>query len=1136
MKKIKLKFWLSITALAFLFASNSESQQILQGHVPAVMTKLGLQPIGRLDSTIHLALAVGLPLQNQAALNSLLQQLYDPASTNYHRWLTPEQFTAQFCPTDGDYQALIAFVKRNGLTVTTTHPNRVILDINGTVSNIEKIFHVNMRVYQHPKEARTFYAPDAEPSLDLAVPILHISGMDNYSLPHPSSKRMSPNAQPQSGSGPGGSYRGGDFRAAYVPGTSLTGSGQSVGLLEFDGYYASDITKYENQTGLPNVPLTIVPVDSGVSTPGGNNVEVCLNIEMAISMAPGLSRIYVYEAPLSTGLWVDLLNRMANDNLAKQLSCSYSFGSPDPRAEGIFQQLSVQGQSFFTASGDYNAYDPSTNAIYFPCEDTNITQVGGTTLSTTGPGGSYISETVWNSGSFGSGGGISTRYSIPSWQKGVNMSTNNGSTTMRNIPDVALTANNIWVTYNNGDSIVVSGTSCAAPLWAGFTALVNQQLAANGQNPIGFINKAIYGIGEESAYASDFHDITTGNNTWSGSPNKFYAVAGYDLCTGWGTPKGQALINDLSTTIAWSGNVIMNQSFTVNSGTTLRILPVTNISFAIGASLNVNGVLNAQGTSSQPITFTRSGSSGNWGSIVLSGSGANGSTINYANIQNGTQIDITSASNITISNCHITDNSNIGINVYSSSNFLAQGNTIANTNSASGININGGSNNNCYDNVIYKTNHIQGNIGIMYNASSGNTARNDISWYDRGIEAYNNASIYSIPALSSRNNRITNCNMGLWVGQYSNVVFGVIADTRYGYNSVYSNNYNVYTTNSSTVLAHCNWWGSVPPVGSKFYIGSGCSIDYGYYLSYDPWAGFSLHKEMQSIASIKSAEDSNISAEVNQSNSPDSLITGIVLRSEGRYKEATKFFMSYLNEHPAVQAAYTYLYSCVNEETVSDIIPFFKTLPKQAAEDHELILSHLYLIQGDPTSAKEVNDQIINVKSNTPLSVKAKLNNFYIALYNENDPKAASSILSDVLSKKELSTPIELSLAQNALQTYVDPKTGGTPNFDVKQNSDESVSIDTVKNGLMENYPNPFNPTTTIRYQLSAVSNVSLKVYDVLGREVATLVDGMKEAGYYTANFDGSKLASGVYFTRFVVKPQNGGTPIVQVKKMLLMK
>src|SRR5205814_6477621 len=110
-----------------------------------------------------------------------------------------------------------------------------------------------------PQEKRDFYALEVEPSIDVPVPILEVRGLDNYSLPHPKSKfkplTSSANATPNEGSGPFGSYRGSDFRAAYAPGVSLTGIGQTVGLLQFDGYYANDIAIYEAQAGLPHVPL-----------------------------------------------------------------------------------------------------------------------------------------------------------------------------------------------------------------------------------------------------------------------------------------------------------------------------------------------------------------------------------------------------------------------------------------------------------------------------------------------------------------------------------------------------------------------------------------------------------------------------------------------------------------------------------------------------------------------------------------------------------------------------------------------------------------------------------------------------------------------------------------------------------------
>src|SRR5437016_4799917 len=391
---LRLAGVVSLLALGRPLASSAApSQKQSGGHVPAALARS--QPIGRLPATNQLRLAIGLPLRDPAGLENLLAQLYDPASPNFRQYLTPEEFTARFGPTEQDYQAVKDFAKSNGLTVTVTHPNRVVLDVEATATDIQKAFHLPLRTYRHPREAREFYAPDVEPSVDFALPMLHISGLDNYSLPHPNFK-VRPggavaNATPNAGTGPGGTYRGSDFRRAYVPGTTLTGAGQSVGLLQFDGFYTNDIAIYASQARLPNVPLTVVPVNGGVSTAGTNNIEVCLDIEMVMSMAPGVTNIYVYEAP-NPSPWVDLLSRMANDNLSRQLSCSWGGGSPDATAEQIFQQMAAQGQSFFNASGDDDAF---TGPIPFPSDSPNITQVGGTTL-TTGAGATYASEMVWN--------------------------------------------------------------------------------------------------------------------------------------------------------------------------------------------------------------------------------------------------------------------------------------------------------------------------------------------------------------------------------------------------------------------------------------------------------------------------------------------------------------------------------------------------------------------------------------------------------------------------------------------------------------------------------------------------------------------------------------------------------------------
>ena len=538
-----------LVVLLNLPAAVAAPQQVLSGHVPGAVKNS--RAAGRLEESRVLELSIGLPLRNQEELTTLLGQISDPASPQFRKYLTPEQFTERFGPTEPDYAAVVAFMEAHGFTITATHANRVVLDVSGTIGDIERTFHLSIGFYPHPKEARLFYAPDVEPSTDLRVPVADIAGLDDYVQPRPAGLRVRPRANTAAapafgtGSAPGGAYMGYDFRAAYVPGVSLNGSGQIVGLLEFDGYYAGDILSYESLAGLPNVPLANVLLNHVSGRPGANNVEVALDIEMAISVAPGLAKVMVYEGTSANSM----LSRMLSDNQAKQISASWTY-SITSTTTNLFRQLGAQGISFFNASGDSDAYSGAPSP---PTDDPYLTSVGGTTLNTTGPSGSWQSEVVWNWGYvqsagqyIGTGGGISTTYPLPTWQQGLSMTANGGSTSKRNLPDVALTADNVYVTFNHGSAEVVGGTSCAAPLWAGFMALVNQQAAANGRATAGFINPAIYTLAEGADYANCFHDITAGNNTSSGSPSAFFAAPGFDLCTGWGTPNGSNLINALT--------------------------------------------------------------------------------------------------------------------------------------------------------------------------------------------------------------------------------------------------------------------------------------------------------------------------------------------------------------------------------------------------------------------------------------------------------------------------------------------------------------------------------------------------------------------------------------------------------------
>lgn len=607
---------LSTLLAAWNTAHAQQPLQSLQHHVRPEITSGKAALISTMPPDQQINATIVLPLRNQQALNSLLSRLYDPSSHDYRHFFTVAEFTEQFGPTVDDYQAVVSFAQANGLTVTGTPANRLVVPISGTVAQINQAFNVQMNVYQHPIENRTFFSPDREPTLNLSVPIAHIVGLNNFSIPRPMLV-TAPNGQAPSdvtGSGPGGSYLASDMRAAYYGGTTLDGNGQAVGLLEFDGYYLSDVNStFSSASQTYSVPINNVLLDGQTGAPTVfNDGEDVLDIVQAIGMAPGLSQVRVYIG----GNDADILNSMASENIAKQLSCSWSWIPDDPTTDDpIFQEMAAQGQSFFAASGDYGAYDLAFSPYFYPQEDAYITAVGGTHLITDGAAGAWVSESSWNDDFAGSGGGISPDgIAIPSWQAGLATSSNGGSSTVRNVPDVAMEGDFDNYICSMGSCFTNwAGTSFAAPRWAGFMALINQQAVEAGTAPsggLGFINPSLYSIGEGSSYTNDMHDVVQGNNDTENQPTWFSAVAGYDLVTGWGSANGQNLIDALAGPQV-PGFWILASSSTVSLTPGGNGTATINVTDAGGFSGNVTLAV----TSTLPTGVTAS-----WGTNPTSGS------------------------------------------------------------------------------------------------------------------------------------------------------------------------------------------------------------------------------------------------------------------------------------------------------------------------------------------------------------------------------------------------------------------------------------------------------------------------------------------------------------------------------------
>jgi subtilase family serine protease len=541
-------------AAAALFAVSTPSafakaQSLLTHHVVAATTNGQAAFIGKLPANQSLHFDVVLALRDQAGLDNFLQEVYNPSSPNYRQFLTVEQFTQMFGPTQADYDALLHFAAANGLTMTGGSRDAMDVQFKASVAAIETAFNVNIGLYHDSVANRDFYAPDREPSVDLPFQLMHITGLDNYSVPKNALVRLPPGAKPPAttGSCPEASFCGSDMRAAYYEGTALTGKGQIIGLLEFAGFDIADVNTYYKNAGQKRTAKVKGISTDGTSVncfyPACDDTEQTLDVTQALGMAPGVGTLYVYVNNSNSG--TALLSSMSSHKpLPLNLSSSWydwapvsEFSSDDT----YFKKMAAQGQSFFEAAGDSGAWKSSQTDTWWPMESPYVITVGGTDLVTKGAGKGWASETVWVDG----GGGISPDLlPIPSWQKlkGVITKANEGSTKYRNGPDVS--ANSNFTFYVCADqractANLYGGTSFAAPMWAGYLALANQQAAAHKDKAPGFINPTIYPLGLSKGYATAFHDITVGSNG-------FPATKGYDLASGWGSPNSNGLINALA--------------------------------------------------------------------------------------------------------------------------------------------------------------------------------------------------------------------------------------------------------------------------------------------------------------------------------------------------------------------------------------------------------------------------------------------------------------------------------------------------------------------------------------------------------------------------------------------------------------
>ena len=568
------------------------------------------RPLGVLPATAKLRVTVALAPRDPAALAAFASAVSTPGSALYRDYITPAEFARRFGPTAAQIASVRASLRAHGLTPGPASANGLGIPVAATAGSLGRALSISFSRLLAP-DGHVAFASTAAPLFDAHVARLvqGVVGLDTISAPAPLDARplatpaatalIAPHVAtggPQpcaaaTSAAPGlQAYTADQIASAYgfagLYGAGDFGAGQTVAVYELESDDPNDIASYQACYGT-SAPVSYVPIDGGVP-PGPGTGEAALDIEDLIGLVPKANFI-VYQGPNSnsgapgSGPY-DTYNAIISQDRAKVIATSWGQcepmqGSADAAAEAtLFEEAAAQGQTIVSAAGDNGAEDcftPGQNlatqpAVDDPASQPYVTGVGGTSLSVIGP---PPTETVWNNGGglqalLGSsagagGGGVSTIWKMPDYQAGAPAAlhvVNGGSTPApcgassgycREVPDVSADADPYtgYLIFYEGTWSGIGGTSAASPVWSALVTLANASAACNGAT-VGFANPALYRVASGGQYPTYFHDVTAGNNDFTGTNGGQYAAgAGYDMASGLGSPIASALAVPLCETV-----------------------------------------------------------------------------------------------------------------------------------------------------------------------------------------------------------------------------------------------------------------------------------------------------------------------------------------------------------------------------------------------------------------------------------------------------------------------------------------------------------------------------------------------------------------------------------------------------------
>ncbi|HTR97472.1 MAG TPA: S53 family peptidase [Candidatus Acidoferrales bacterium] len=473
--------------------------------------------------------------------------------------LTRRALAARHGATDTDLARVTRALKHHGLDTLGSHPAARSLRVAGTAEAIEKCFDVRLMRFGGARGVYRGRVGAVRVPAELAGIVTGVFGLDD----RPMVRTVRPSRRRRAIAVPQASARAwflASELAAIYDFPDGDGAGETVAILEFGGgYFPADLASYCQQAKVPPPVVEAIGVHGApTNAKDGAEDEVMLDVEVVAGVCPR-AKLAVYFSRFTEQGWIDAIDAAVHDDARKPsvVSVSWGWAEDDDWSAGAIDAIhetlhdaALLGVTVCVASGDDGSADGIEDGhahVDFPASSPYALAVGGTTLHVRA---GIPREQAWkegdglrSDGGGASGGGVSVHFARPAWQKVKLASVNPGAIDGRVLPDVAADASATtgYFVVVDGQGGVIGGTSAAAPLWAALVARVNAKLPAGKRT--GWLTPLLYGAGAggRALGAGVCRDITSGDNI-SATIGGYRARAGFDAVTGWGVPKGRALL------------------------------------------------------------------------------------------------------------------------------------------------------------------------------------------------------------------------------------------------------------------------------------------------------------------------------------------------------------------------------------------------------------------------------------------------------------------------------------------------------------------------------------------------------------------------------------------------------------------